>query len=103
MNIINYCRMCRGPRPFNANGCTGCGTPRAKAIVPAERLKQPEVNPTCPGCGDNHVERFQAERWKCARCHSVFEPVEFGFVDDRPEINLAKKERLVRLTRKGRR
>ena len=92
-----FCRICRGPRPFSATRCLGCGTPRATALISAEQLAkhQERANrvPECPKCHKPNAELFQAERFKCRACGTVFERVEFACIDTRPEQCAMKNER----------
>lgn len=89
--MIHNCRFCGGPRPHNETYCLGCGTEIEKCKpVQTSRRK----DPNCPKCTHNGPhQNLSATRRRCVKCTAVFEGADFGFVDDRPEVNLAKIER----------
>lgn len=85
------CSICRGSRPHNGSVCLGCGTPLAKATL----KKTDRRNTTeCPGCRHNGPFQDIGGRLRCGKCTAVFEGSDFGFVDDRPDVNAEKMERL---------
>lgn len=80
-----YCRACN--RRFDVGGpCNGCGGLRAKWYDP------PKPAVKCPACGCGVSRDIDGAR-ECSLCHAQFEPVEFSFCDDRPDINAEKAER----------
>lgn len=94
MDGMNHvCRMCGGSRPHNGEICLGCGTP----IAACKPLQVRRDKTTCPKCTDNGpFQPIRAGRVRCLKCTAVFEGPDFGFVDDRPHVNLEKLERLKR-------
>lgn len=90
-----FCRFCVGPRGVNsAKQCEGCGMPVANANVPESVRKQNKLRLKCPKCRGTHIREIEADRYCCETCDSVFEAADTGFVDDRPEQNAMKKERV---------
>lgn len=86
------CRFCQGPRP-TANGvCLGCGAPVERAEIKSrKRTRKPRI---CPRCASGSYKLTGDEgRFICRMCLTVFEDYEFGFVDDRADVNAMKKER----------
>lgn len=85
------CRYCRGLRPTSHGVCLGCGAPVERAELQLRRrTRKPRK---CPKCGSGKYEETRDEgRFECRSCSSVFEDADFGFVDDRPEVNAMKKE-----------
>lgn len=87
-----FCRFCNGVRNVNSvNQCEGCGMPAANAIAP--NRKKPVAKPMCPRCRSAHSSELEKDRFLCETCGGVFEQVDQGFLDDRPEQNAMKKER----------
>lgn len=90
--MFAHCRYCNGVREFTARQCLGCGSPKANAMVPAASLVKSK-KPQCPQCNTTDTKSIDEERRSCNRCHTVFEPDDFGFLDTRPEQNAEKRER----------
>ena len=90
--MTGYCRICRGQRDsVTVSGklcCSGCGTTQANAFVPRPESKQSK--PRCPKCRSQKSVEFDG-RLMCAECKAVFETVEVGFLDSRPEQNAEKR------------
>lgn len=87
---IHNCRFCGGQRPHNGVDCLGCGSD----IASCKPIRIRRNNQDCPKCthsGPHSV--ITAHRRRCVKYGAVFEAVDFGFVDTRPEVNLAKIER----------
>lgn len=94
------CRICLGDRPNNGTICLGCGT----ALIKCQETRKKKPVTECPGCRSNGpFKSIEAGRFRCPKCTAVFESGDFGFLDDRPDINVEKKERLEMELRKGRR
>lgn len=89
----HQCRICDGKRPHNGTICLGCGTllVKCKAATVKRDIRE------CPKCTHTGPHKLiEAGRMRCLKCTAVFEGPDFGFVDDRPEVNAEKKERLRR-------
>ena len=85
-----HCRFCGGARPTGSGRCLGCGAPVANAeLKPRKRSRPPR---RCPRCGSNRHRERHDNTFECSACSAVFEDADFGFVDDRPEVNAMKKE-----------
>lgn len=65
--------------------------PAANAIQANRKKAKPLV--MCPRCRSSRATEVEKNRHLCETCGGVFEAVEHGFVDDRPEQNAMKKER----------
>lgn len=91
MSNTHYCKCCRGIRPNDGLICQGCGT----ALLHCRVVKQKKPRIECAQCGSNGPFREREPGRKvCVKCNGVFEAADFSFVDDRPDINVEKKERL---------
>lgn len=92
-----FCRYCNGLRSVTIvqakRLCEGCGSHAANAEVP-ESSRQKKPKPQCPKCRSYRVTEVEAKRFLCELCNAVFEALDYGFVDDRPEQNAMKKERV---------
>lgn len=66
--------------------------PAANAIVPNSSKKKPVVK--CPKCRSSNGDEFEKDRFCCQTCGAVYEAMDQGFLDDRPEQNAMKKERM---------
>lgn len=101
MTENHECKCCGGSRPHNGEICLGCGTPilKCKPSKSTNRFRS-----SCPQCASDgpHVV-LEAGRYRCPKCTAVFEQPDFGFVDDRPDINAEKKEKLEADQKKARR
>ena len=90
MTQTHRCNFCNGIRPIHAGLCTGCGTPVIRCKPPTIKRNRNE----CPGCTHTGPhELMETGRYRCQKCTAIFEGPDFGFMDDRPEVNAAKKER----------
>lgn len=95
--MIHRCRICQGDRPHNGTTCLGCGT----LLVKCKETKEKRNRHECPGCTHTGPHQITEHgRWRCVKCTAIFEGPDFGFVDDRPEVNAAKKERAASEMRK---
>lgn len=71
--------------------------PVANATV---KPKAKSVNRRCPRCDSRAVQReIEPGRYCCNRCRAVFEDDDFGYVDDRPDVNAEKREAMSRRRR----
>jgi len=85
------CRICRGDRPNDGVICLGCGT----ALLKCQETRKKRPVTECPGCrASGPFKVLEAGRFRCTKCTAVFEQGDFDFVDDRPDVNVEKKERL---------
>mgnify|MGYP006977238369 FL=1 len=84
--------MCGKVSPHNGHRCLGCNTPIANAKV----TTKPPAKPRCPGCGSgkNKPVPWDESRLECQACHAVFELPDGFALDDRPDVNLEKRERM---------
>lgn len=97
MSLTHNCRFCGGNRPHNNVHCLGCGS----AIESCRPVRVHRKNHDCPKCTHNGPHQtLGPKRFRCVKCTAVFEGPDFGFVDTRPEVNLAKIERAESETRK---
>lgn len=88
-----FCRFCRGVREVNAaRQCVGCGMPAGNAMVPVSKPRK--SRPMCPRCRSSNTTEKERDRYSCETCGGTFEPLEQTFVDDRPEQNAMKRERV---------
>lgn len=93
------CRFCGGLRDNNGKSCSGCGSD----LVACTQTKEITKRVTCPACKLNGLSvEMEPGRFRCQHCRSVFETDDMGFLDDRPDINLDKKEWLKHLERQHR-
>ncbi len=76
------------------NQCVGCGMPAANAVVPESTRKKQKMRLKCPQCRSVVAEEIEKDRFCCNTCGAVYEAMDQGFVDDRPEQNAMKKERV---------
>lgn len=86
-----WCPVCRK----NKSGmkgrealCCSCAT-ALQEPPPKKRVGQQ----TCSGCGGVTDVQIEPGRFHCRKCNSVVEPLEFAFMDTRPEVNAEKRER----------
>ena len=88
---VLYCNFCRGIRPATATHCLGCGAPLARTKQP----QQPKGagRPPCPACRRTRSREIEPDRYECRDCGAVFERDDFGYLDDRPDVNAEKRER----------
>ena len=85
------CRICNGHRPHNGKQCLGCSAD----LVRCKRAKIKRNWNECPGCTHTGPHKLTDDRqYRCHKCGATFEGPDFSFVDDRPDINVDKKERL---------
>jgi len=85
------CRFCQGIRENNGEACFGCGSPLAKCLERSSKRGRNE----CPGCTHTGPHKaIEAGRYRCVKCTAVFEGPDVGFLDDRPDVNLEKLERM---------
>jgi transposase-like protein len=84
--------MCRKVSPHDGRRCLGCGTPIANAKV---TTKAP-AKPRCPNCGSgkNKPVLGDESRLECQACHAAFELPDGYALDDRPDVNAEKRERM---------
>lgn len=93
----HICRFCDGKRPHENGRCCGCGTDVRKCKPEKITRNRNE----CPGCTHTGPHKLmESRRYRCLKCTAVFEGPDFEFVDTRPEVNAAKKERAESLIRK---
>jgi hypothetical protein len=91
MSQTHYCKCCRGIRPNDGVICQGCGT----ALVHCRVTKQKKTRIDCPACASSGPHRqLEPGRMTCVKCNGVFEGGDVGYLDDRPDVNVEKKERL---------
>jgi hypothetical protein len=92
------CRPCGGKRPHNGSHCLGCGSP-IEICRPSKNRNR--WRSSCPSCAsDGPHQTLEAGRYRCQKCNAIFEQPDFGFVDDRPDINVEKLEKLEADSRK---
>lgn len=87
---VRWCRVCQKPREPLAGGhrCNSCGTPTTEMRPPAVVVN---VAPKCPQC--RCLGREQPDgRYLCTKCSAWYERDDFGYVDDRPDVNAMKQE-----------
>lgn len=82
------CRFCNGTRDANDSMCLGCGSPIANA---RRTVKVRKAEKPCPECNSRNSSVIDDHRFMCRDCGGTFENEDFGFVDDRPEINAMKR------------
>ena len=99
MMAIHHCRFCGGKRPHNGSLCLGCGADVATCNPSQVRIRSVEC-PKCTHGGPHQI--VSTRRRRCVKCTAIFEGANVGFIDDRPEINAAKKERAERERKKPR-
>ena len=86
----HICRICDGERPHDGKLCLGCGTELVRCR-PTKRKR----GTACPCCSHDGQHNFLEQgRRRCVKCGAVFEGPDVGYLDDRPDVNLAKRERL---------
>lgn len=90
MKQFHSCGICGGIRENNGSSCLGCGTELDKCI---DQRKKPKA-PRCPKCQSGTGKEIEPGRYCCKNCQAVFEAMDFSFLDDRPDRNVEKKERL---------
>lgn len=91
MSGTHNCRMCGGDRPHNGKACLGCGT----ELVKCRPTKVRRSGSNCPGCTHNGPHQvLEYGRFRCVKCTAVFEGPDVGYLDDRPDVNVEKLERL---------
>lgn len=90
--LTHNCNMCRKVQEHDGKRCLGCGTPVANAKVPTKSPSKPR----CPGCGsgNNKPVPWDESRLECQACHAVFELPDGVALDDRPDVNAMKRERM---------
>jgi hypothetical protein len=84
-----WCRVCRKERSTLPGGhqCNSCGTPTTEMRPAAMH----STAPRCPQC--RHGGKMQPDgRHYCQKCDVWYEADDFGFVDDRPDVNAEKNE-----------
>lgn len=90
-----FCRYCNGPRNVvvvaDKRLCNGCGSHAANAHVPNTSREKNRVCPKCPHCRSTNAAVLEPGRYECQTCHGVYEALEQGFVDTRPEMNAVKR------------
>lgn len=87
----HHCTICGGIRPCADGVCLGCG---GSARTPAGGVPpKPARTTPCPRCGTFSRSTLEPGRYCCRNCQAVYEADDFGFVDDRPDINAEKRER----------
>lgn len=97
MSQEHYCKFTRSIQPNNGSICLGCGSDLTRCKQDKPKRKTSE----CPGCTHHgpHKE-IEAERYRCLKCGAIFEKPDFGYVDERPDVNAEKLERIERDKRK---
>ena len=87
------CRFCQVTSPLTQDGtrCAGCGMPKANAKIKQRKKTKRDRRGDCPACGCPRCKPLDNHRRICPKCGTEFELPDFGFVDDRPEMNAAKK------------
>ena len=91
MSETHRCKICRGDRPNNGLVCLGCGT----ALIKCKESKLKTFKPECPGCTHTGPHQtLEHGRFRCLKCTAVFERGDVGYLDDRPDVNVEKLERL---------
>lgn len=92
-----FCKICRGQRGVMLVGtskmCEGCGTPADNCFLTVTEKAKQKLVLKCPLCRSPNADLLEARRWLCATCGTVYEALEQSFLDDRPDVNLEKKER----------
>lgn len=87
----HQCRFCGGQRENDGETCLGCGSPLDKC----QDMKPKCSRSKCPGCTHTGPHQtLEQGRFRCLKCTAVFEHGDFGYLDDRPHVNVEKKERL---------
>ena len=89
--MTHRCRICNGDRPHNGLHCQGCGTEIVRC-KPA-KTKRSSACHVCAHTGPHKL--IEAGRFRCLKCTAVFEGPDVGYLDDRPDVNLEKAERLI--------
>lgn len=86
-----FCGICSGKRDNVGGMCSGCGGEVSEVRMSANPKPKPVQ---CPQCGPR-TDAYPLGRGEhhCRRCGVKFSPVEFAFVDTRPEVNAEKRER----------
>lgn len=91
MSETHQCTICRGLRPNNGVVCLGCGT----ALLKCSQRKAKRHTTECPGCTHTGPHQtLEAGRYRCLKCTAIFEHGDVGYLDDRPDINAEKLERM---------
>lgn len=91
MRSTHKCRFCCGTRENDGEVCLGCGSQLKNCLDKEPKRPRRE----CPGCthGGPHRE-IEPGRYRCLKCTAVFEGADVGFLDDRPDVNVEKLERM---------
>lgn len=84
------CNICDRISPHNGAICLGCGAPIARCKRPKARKSVPR----CPRGCISAVYETEPGRYCCRGCSAVFEQLETVALDDRPDVNLEKRERM---------
>lgn len=93
MSQKHDCRCCGGERPNNGVLCLGCGT----LLTVCEQLKRKAERNACPQCNSRRMHiKMDVNRYRCGECNALFEDSEISYLDDRPDVNLEKKEQFER-------
>jgi len=91
MSRIHNCRICGGNRPCDEKHCLGCGT----ELVRCKAAKLKRNWNECPACTHTGPHKLTSDKqFRCQKCGATFEGPDFNFVDDRPDVNVDKKDRL---------
>ena len=85
-----YCGICQKQRQGQNGRCESCGS-----LVSTAKVKPPRSStcPPCPKCGTYQSTLRSDGYWHCRTCGGLHEPDDFGFLDDRPDVNAEKRER----------
>jgi ribosomal protein L37AE/L43A len=94
-----FCGICNGKRDNVGGLCSGCGGDVDQVRMSANPKP---VAPKCPQCGPR-TDAYRLDRgsYHCRRCGAEFAPVEFGFLDSRPDRNAERMENRERSRRKA--
>jgi hypothetical protein len=84
-----WCRICRKQQRTidGTQLCNSCGTPTTEMRPP----NAVNTAPRCPRCRHNGQQQPDGRHY-CRACSVWFEADDFGYVDDRPDINAEKNE-----------
>lgn len=91
MSDTHNCRICGGIRPCVDSRCMGCGS--SLRLCGSVAAKKPVH---CPQCGKSKYVNMEIDRFRCEGCATIFEKDDFRFLDDRPDVNAEKKERMMK-------
>ena len=91
-----HCRICNGRRGETELGrnvvCEGCATPVANCHITDVQLSRTKTRLVCPMCRGTRADHIELGRFCCTTCGTQYELLEQEFLDDRPDVNLEKKE-----------